>query len=202
MRFALALSFLLLSLTSPAAVAQEALGASGWRAEARDNICGLSNTRHVTNPAVLDYKAVLRATPEMKDLSSRDIDPRSAEGQILKQRAVDNVRRAGSKVMNKSGNCSLWKAISHRDGREVKDLTDQVVVVLSMSTVSMKAASISPAAAGSGEVFAADKGAAEAPSPGSTWMLPALMGLVLIAGWYGVRKKASALSSSGNTEDA
>jgi hypothetical protein len=104
--------------------------------------------------------------------------------------------------MNKSGNCSLWKAISHRDGREVKDLTDQVVVAMSMSTVSMSASSISPAPEGSGEVFAAEKGGAESPSPGSTWAVPALMGLVLIAGWYGARKKASALSASGNTEEA
>jgi hypothetical protein len=202
MRVALVLSVLFLSLTSPAAVAQEAIGASAWRAEAKDNICGLSNTRHVTNPAVVDYNRVLRATPEMKDLSSRDIDLRSAEGQILKQRAVDHVRRVGSKVMRKSGNCSLWKSISHRDGRKVKDLTDQVVVALSMSTASMGAASFNPGLGGSGEVFAAEQSIPESPSPGSIWAVPALMGLVLIAGWYAARKKAAALGTSGNAEDA
>ena len=99
----------------------------GWQAKPQDNICGLSNTRQVTCPARVDYKKVLRATPEMKDLARRGIDPRSAEGTILRQRAVDRVRRAGSKVMRNNGHCSLWKRISHRDGRKVQDLTSAVI---------------------------------------------------------------------------
>jgi len=196
MRFVLPISVLLLSLTPPAAVAQEAVGASMWRAEARDNICGVSNPRHVTNPAVVDYKDVLNATPEMRDLDSRDIDPRSAEGQILRQRAVDHVRRVGSKVMRKSGNCSMWKRISHRDGRQVRDLTDQVVAALSLSTVSMNSATMGPATAAPGEVFASESGGAVVRSPGSSWAIPALIGLVLVAGWYGARKRASASQDS------
>ncbi len=130
MRLALPISVLLLSLAPPAAVAQYAVGPSMWRAEARDNICGVSNPRHVTNPALVDYNEVLRATPEMKDLKSRDIDLRSAEGQILRQRAGDHVRRVGSKVMHETGDCGLWKAVSRRDGRVVRDSTDQVVVAI------------------------------------------------------------------------
>ena len=99
----------------------------GWRAKAQDNICGLSNPRQVTSPARIDYKKVLRSTPGMKDLERRGIDPRSAEGQILRQRAVDRVRRASSKVMRKNGRCSIWKRISHRDGRKVRDVTSEVL---------------------------------------------------------------------------
>ena len=102
----------------------------GWRAKSRDNICGLSNPRQVTDPARVDYKRVLRATSEMKDLVRRGIDPSSAEGQILRQRAVDRVRRACSKVMHDKGHCSLWKRISHRDGRKVRDLSSEVISAL------------------------------------------------------------------------
>ena len=104
---------------------------TGWRTRSRDNICGLSNPRQVNHPARLDYKQVLRATPEMKDLVRRNINPRSAEGQILRQRAVDRVRRASSLVMHSHGHCSVWKRISHRDGRAVKNLTDEVIATLS-----------------------------------------------------------------------
>ena len=103
---------------------------TGWRTRSRDNICGLSNPRQVNQPARLEYKQVLRATPEMKDLVRRNIDPRSAEGQILRQRAVDRVRRASSMVMQSHGYCSVWKRISHRDGRAVDNLTTEVIATL------------------------------------------------------------------------
>ena len=103
---------------------------SGWQAKAQDNICGLLNQRQVTRPALVDYKKVLRATPELKDLARRGIDPRSAEGQILRQRAVDRVRRAASKVMRARGHCSIWKRISHRDARKVRDRTSEVLAAL------------------------------------------------------------------------
>ena len=200
MRFALSISVLLLSMAPSAAVAQEAVGLSMWRAEARDNICGLSNPRHVTNPSVVNYSVVLNATPEMKDLRRRDINPRSAEGQILKQRAVDHVRRVGSKVMRKSGHCSMWKAISHRDGRRVRDLTDEVLAALSMSTVSMATTGGSlsggPASVGPGEVFAGDGSKAPVRTPGSSWGIPILVGLALVAGWYGARKRSAASCSA------
>ncbi|MBJ21531.1 MAG: hypothetical protein CL933_19150 [Deltaproteobacteria bacterium] len=200
MRFVLPISVLLLSMAPSTAVAQEAIGASMWRAEARNNICGLSNPRHVTDPAVVKYKEVLDATPEMKDLDSRGIDPRSAEGQILRQRAVDHVRRVGSKVMRKSGNCSMWKSISHRDGRVIRDLTDEVVAAIGMSPVSMAnssgALASGPASPGPGQVFAAASEREELRSSGSSWTIPLLMGLVLLAGWYGARKRAAAISSA------
>jgi len=104
---------------------------TGWRTRSKDNICGLSNRRQVNQPAKVDYKKVLKATPEMKDLVRRNINPRSAEGQILRQRAVDRVRRASSLVMQSHGHCSVWKRISHRDGRKVDDRTKDIIATLS-----------------------------------------------------------------------
>ena len=69
----------------------------------------------------------------MKDLVRRNIKPRSAEGQILRQRAVDRVRRASSMVMQSHGHCSLWKRISHRDGRQIDDLTQDIIATLSVA---------------------------------------------------------------------
>jgi len=106
---------------------------TGWRTRSKDNICGLSNPRQVNRPAKVDYKKVLKATPEMKDLVRRNIKPRSAEGQILRQRAVDRVRRASSMVMQSHGHCSLWKRISHRDGRQIDDLTQDIIATLSVA---------------------------------------------------------------------
>ena len=110
------------TLTAPATAA--------WRTAQKDNICGLTNPRQLTQPARVDYRIVLAATPEMKDLERRGIAPNSAEGQILRQRAVDRVRRVGSKLMRRSGHCSLWKRISHRDGRQVPDLTSTLIASL------------------------------------------------------------------------
>ncbi len=103
---------------------------TGWRTRSKDNICGLSNPRQVNRPAMVDYKQVLKATPEMKDLARRNINPRSAEGQILRQRAADRVRRASSLVMQSHGHCSVWKRISHRDGRKIDDVTKDVIATL------------------------------------------------------------------------
>ena len=103
----------------------------GWRARSRDNICGLSNPRQLTQPVRVNYKQVLRATEEMRDLIRRNIDPSSAEGQILRQRAVDRVRRASSLVMQSQGYCSVWKRISHKDSRSVDEVTEEVIANLS-----------------------------------------------------------------------
>jgi hypothetical protein len=66
----------------------------------------------------------------MRDLVRRGIKPNSAEGQILHQRAVDRVRRASSLVMQRKAHCSIWKRISHRDGRAVVDRTSEVLASL------------------------------------------------------------------------
>jgi hypothetical protein len=107
---------------------QETLNVSAaWNAISKDNICGLTNPRQLTQPGRIDYRAALEATAEMKDLKQRGISLDSAEGQILRERAADRVRRVGSKLMRKRGHCSLWKEISHRDGRNVPDLTSELI---------------------------------------------------------------------------
>ena len=104
--------------------------AAAWRADSKDNLCGLKNPRHLTQPAQINYRAVLEQTPEMIDLRQRGISLDSAEGQILRERAVDRLRSVGSKLMKKRGYCSLWKGISHRDGRMVPDLTSELIAAL------------------------------------------------------------------------
>ena len=106
------------------------VGAAAWRADSKDNLCGLKNPRHLTQPALINYRSVLEQTPEMIDLRQRGISLDSAEGQILRERAVDRVRNVGSKLMKKRGHCSLWKEISHRDGRMVPDLTSELIAAL------------------------------------------------------------------------
>ena len=138
MKLALLVVAIACSLFMSSATAQEAAGVAPWRAEAQDNICGVSNPRQVTNPAVVDYAKALKATPEMQDLVARGIDPQSAEGQILRQRAVDHVRRVSSKVMRRNGHCSIWKTIKHRSGRNAPELTQELVASIGMSAVAME----------------------------------------------------------------
>ena len=138
MRLVVPITFFILAVVLPAAMAQDAALSTPWKVDLRDNICGVSNARQITNPAKLNYSAVLAATPEMKDLKHRGIDPNSAEGRLLRQRAVDHVRRIGSKIMRKNGHCSLWKKISHRDGRRVRDMSTDVIAALNLSRASFE----------------------------------------------------------------
>jgi len=204
MRFGLTASLLILALGSTNAVAQDAAGPPLWVAEIHHNICGVSHPRQVTNPSVVNYKKVLVATAEMKDLRARGVSPQSAEGKILRERAVDHVRRIGSRVMNKGGYCSMWKEISHRDGRAVRDLTNEVVSALSMSTASMGFGSgglVGGASKfGSKEVYAGEAGfpgrlqeaeegaVAEDEPEGLNWLLIGGIAVVLIAAYLGGRK--------------
>jgi hypothetical protein len=137
----LSLALLLTSSMSPSAhaapsyeqTAPEALSTTAsWSTLSKNNICGLTNPRQLTQPARIDYRAALEATVEMKDLKQRGISLDSAEGQILRERAADRVRQIGSKLMKKRGHCSLWKEISHRDGRQVPDLTSALIASLNV----------------------------------------------------------------------
>ena len=190
MKLALPVIVIACSLSMSSATAQEAAGSAPWRAEAQDNICGVSNPRQVTNPAVVDYAKVLKATPEMQDLVARGIDPQSAEGQILRQRAVDHVGRVSSKVMRRNGHCSIWKTIKHRSGRNAPELTHELVASISVSAVAMGSGG-----QGFGEVYAADS----AERPGSrlsfAWLAPALIGFASIGGGVLLRKSSSSGAS-------
>jgi hypothetical protein len=103
---------------------------SGWIADRADSICGLDDPRLLSNPARVDYPRVMRATPEMKKLHDNNIDPASPAGIQLKTQAVDRIRAAAETVRVQTGHCSVWKHISHKDGREVPELSAQVIALL------------------------------------------------------------------------
>jgi hypothetical protein len=103
---------------------------AAWIVERSDNICGLDDPRLLSRPARIEYKRVLESTPEMKKMREQNIDPASPAGIQLKTQAVDRVRNAAEKARIQGGFCSVWKRISHKDGREVVDLTVQVIALL------------------------------------------------------------------------
>lgn len=98
-----------------------------WILRAADNICGLRDSRQLTRPALIDFDACLKATPEMKKIESQGIDPKSAEGIQLRSRAVTRLTNAADSVRTANGHCSVWKTIRHKDGRAIDDLTAKVI---------------------------------------------------------------------------
>jgi hypothetical protein len=97
-----------------------------WICDRSDNICGLDDPKMLSKPAKIDYDAVLKATPEMKKIAADKIDPNSSEGINLKNKAADRVREKAEAVRVAQGYCSVWKSISHKDGRTIPDITDLV----------------------------------------------------------------------------
>jgi hypothetical protein len=97
-----------------------------WICDRSDNICGLDDVRMLSKPCKVDYDALLKATPEMKKITNDKIDPNSSEGINLRQKAVDRIRDKAEAVRVAQGYCSVWKAISHKDGRTIPDITDLV----------------------------------------------------------------------------
>jgi len=99
---------------------------TGWEASSSDNICGISDISKVSKPAIVSYSRLLNTTPSMKQLIRDGIDPASAEGKILVGKANSTVIKACQKVRKSLGHGSVWKNISHTDGRTVPDITDLV----------------------------------------------------------------------------
>jgi len=97
-----------------------------WICDRSDNICGLDDPRMLSKPCKVDYDALLKATPEMKKIANDKIDPNSSEGINLRQKAVDRIRDKAEAIRSANGYCSVWKAISHKDGRSIPDITDLV----------------------------------------------------------------------------
>ncbi len=98
----------------------------GWKARAADNLAGLSEPRMLSNPAKVDHSSLMADTAEMKRMKRDRVDPSSAEGVQLKNAAATRVAAACGDAMRQLGHCSVWKAITHVDEREVPDLTEQV----------------------------------------------------------------------------
>ena len=132
-------SALLLALALPAATdSVQRMGASRlatpvtdwlertWIAKAADNICGLRDVAQVSNPAAVDFKACLDATPEMKKARDEKVDLSTPEGIKLTNEAVNRVTEACESIRVANGYCSVWKAIKHKDGGAAPDITQLV----------------------------------------------------------------------------
>lgn len=130
----LALAAPMLAKSTPAASAAASAGqvqvldpqAKGWNVDKADNICGLDDSKMLSKPAKVDFDTLLKATPQWKKIRDEKIDPNSPEGIQLRQEAVNKVRDACDKIRVQDGYCSVWKTISHSDGRTVSDITDLV----------------------------------------------------------------------------
>ena len=109
-----------------AAAQQELVFGRDWVARAVDSICGLRDVNQVSNPATVDFQACLDATPEMKKARQDKIGLDTPEGIRLLNEATNRVTDACEVVRSSNGYCSVWKAIKHKDGRAVSDVTELV----------------------------------------------------------------------------
>jgi hypothetical protein len=103
---------------------------NGWVARPEDNLVGLRDPAQLSNPARVDFTRLFEATAEMQQLRRDRIDPDSPQGIQLKTRARNRVAGACGRVMEQRGYCSIWKAISHSDGRSVPDVTEDARLLL------------------------------------------------------------------------
>lgn len=130
------LTLLLLLSAQPAGLGEGPGGADGlsqslptagsWQARATDNVVGLADLKKLSNPARIDYDHVLDATPEMQEIRRERIDPDSPKGRSLRQQGSDRVTKASQAAMIDLGHCSVWKAISHSEGRQVPNVSQAV----------------------------------------------------------------------------
>jgi hypothetical protein len=98
-----------------------------WIAAKADSLCGLDDPALLSNPALVQHGSLIEATPEARRLRDENIDPQSAAGIQLLQRAADRVRDECEVVRDARGHCSVWKRIRHRDGRSVPNVTQFVL---------------------------------------------------------------------------
>lgn len=105
-------------------------GARDWVVKAENNICGLSDASQLSNPVVVDFQALLDATPEYKKMKDQKISATSPEGIKLNNEAVNRIATQCETIRASNGYCSVWKEIKHRDGRTILDVTDKVKALL------------------------------------------------------------------------
>lgn len=103
---------------------------AGWQASDGTNICGISDLRKVSNPAVVDYPTLLDTTPQAKRMKKEKIDPDSRLGRLLRREASSLILKKCQVVRKQHGHCGIWKEISHSDGRTVPDVTSDVSSVI------------------------------------------------------------------------
>lgn len=97
-----------------------------WVADEDDNICGIKDLKKISNPAKVDYDALWDATPQIKKMKEKKIDPESTEGKALRSEAKTLVTKTCELVRSSGGYCGVWKSIKNEDGRTVPDITDDV----------------------------------------------------------------------------
>ena len=130
----LCLSLILLSLAfggsaqAEPAVSEPAItrAESKWIADEDDNICGIKDLKKVSNPAKVDYDGLWEATPQIKKMKEKKIDPESTEGKALRSQAKTLITKTCELVRAAKGNCGVWKAIKNEDKRVVPDVTKDV----------------------------------------------------------------------------
>ncbi len=113
--------------SSPAAIEP---GGRDWIVKAENNICGLSDATQLSNPVVIDFQALLDATPEYKKMKDQKISATSPEGIKLNNEAVNRIAAQCETLRASNGYCSVWKEIKHKDGRVITDVTEQVKALL------------------------------------------------------------------------
>ena len=128
----LCLSLILLCLSGGSVDAQPAPASaavieSKWVANEEDNICGIKDLKKVSNPAKVDYDELWDATPQIKKMKEKKIDPESAEGKALRSQAKTLITKSCELVRAAKGHCGIWKAIKNEDGRKIPDVTDDVL---------------------------------------------------------------------------
>ncbi len=111
-----------LSSSRPAHV----LPGTKWVAAEDDNICGIKDLKKVSNPAKVDYDDLWDATPQIKKMKEKKIDPESTEGKALRSQAKTLITKTCELVRAAKGHCGIWKTIKNEDGRAIPDVTEDV----------------------------------------------------------------------------
>lgn len=107
-----------------------------WVIQAEDSVCGVVEARQIRKPAKVDFDRLVDLTPEGKKIKRDRIDPDSAEGVRLMNRAKSRVRDASAIIMKRQGYDSVWKDISSKKGTYITDLTAYVEIEIQNSPTS------------------------------------------------------------------
>lgn len=113
------------SQPAPSALVMPAAEAR-WVADEDDNICGIKDLKKVSNPAKVDYDGLWDATPQIKTMKEKKIDPESTEGKALRSQAKTLITKTCELVRAAKGHCGVWKTIKNEDGRTIADVTEAV----------------------------------------------------------------------------
>ena len=104
-----------------------------WIVEAEDSVCGVVEARQIRKPGKVNFDHLMDLTPEGKKIRRERIDPNSAEGVRLMNRAKSRVRDASAVIMKRQGYDSVWKKISSKKGAYITDLTAYVEIEIKKS---------------------------------------------------------------------